>query len=647
MKLSIFSMNRPPEEAPNTPPPSSESRPAEEPKSQPVVVGQFTSIKEIRAHVLDSLFVFGCVLSTLTLAVKLPSIIQNARWLTLALYAATVAVLVFFTFQRQVRYSVRSIIVCLTLYFVGVSILVNEGLYGGGRVFLLALALIATMLSGERSRVGITMLAITTLLVVGGLMVAGLIPAPVLGPDAGNASLASWLMAAFSFAVATVALVFSLGILLQGLEKSQERQYLLMGELRRERAALEQRVQNRTHALERRLGQIRAAAEITRATSRELDLQNLLLQVCELVQERFGLYYVGVFLIEGGEGAGQSGEARYATLAAGSGEAGRRMMAERHRLLVGGDSMIGWATANRQPRIALDTGKEATRFNNPNLPRTRSELALPIMVGSERLPRRKEPAERKDGEPVWGQSRRETTPDSEEWARRLESEPPESGRVLGAMTIQSDQESAFDQDDIIVLQGIADGLANAIENARLFAATQASLEEVSALHRQYLQNVWGETQSVHGELSYSYQAAAAAPGSDAPQDAQPAGDQALHVPIRLRDQVIGSLVLEPGENSAGWTAAQRQLVEAVTAQAALALENARLLEETRRRAEQERATSEITSKLWTTSDLDNILRTVLKELAGSLNASEGWVEIWPGGESAAPARITEAGDVDN
>jgi len=215
------------------------------------------------------------------------------------------------------------------------------------------------------------------------------------------------------------------------------------------------------------------------------------------------------------------------------------------------------------------------------------------------------------------------------------------------MTIQSDQESAFDQDDIIVLQGIADGLANAIENARLFAATQASLEEVSALHRQYLQNVWGETQSVHGELSYSYQAAAAAPGSDAPQDAQPAGDQALHVPIRLRDQVIGSLVLEPGENSAGWTAAQRQLVEAVTAQAALALENARLLEETRRRAEQERATSEITSKLWTTSDLDNILRTVLKELAGSLNASEGWVEIWPGGESAAPARITEAGDVDN
>jgi len=225
--------------------------------------------------------------------------------------------------------------------------------------------LIATMLSGERSRVGITMLAITTLLVVGGLMVAGLIPAPVLGPDAGNASLASWLMAAFSFAVATVALVFSLGILLQGLEKSQERQYLLMGELRRERAALEQRVQNRTHALERRLGQIRAAAEITRATSRELDLQNLLLQVCELVQERFGLYYVGVFLIEGGEGAGQSGEARYATLAAGSGEAGRRMMAERHRLLVGGDSMIGWATANRQPRIALTPAKRPHASTTP------------------------------------------------------------------------------------------------------------------------------------------------------------------------------------------------------------------------------------------------------------------------------------------
>jgi len=637
MKLSIFSMNRPPEEAPGAPPAGSRNEPPEEPKTQPGVGGQsFVSIQDMRSQVLDSIFVFGSALSSLTLLVKLPQIIQNARWITLGIYIATIAALVFFTFQRGVRYRVRSVIVCLTLYVVGLSILMNEGLYGGGRIFLLSLAMLATMLGGERERIGITMLTIATVIMVGALMVAGLIPVPVLAPNAGNGSLASWLTAGVSFALATITLVYSLGILLHGLEKSQQSQYALMGELRRERAVLEQRVQTRTESLERRLGQIRAAAEITRTISRELDLQTLLQQVCELVQERFGLYYVGIFLIEGNDGPNRPGEARYATLAAGSGEPGRLMMTERHRLLVGGDSMIGWATANRQARIALDTGKEATRFNNPHLPRTRSELALPIIVGTERSNRHKGPAEKEDG-PVWGQPRPEAPHGTNDWARRLENAPAE-GRVLGAMTIQSDQEGAFDQDDILVLQGIADGLANAIENARLFAATQTNLENVSSLHRQYLRNVWSETQRVHGKrLSYSYQTAAPAPADDG---------QSLHVPIRLRDQIIGNLVLEPGENSTGWTAGQQQLVETVTAQAALALENARLLEETRQRAEQERVTSEITSKLWTTSDLDNILRTVLKELTGSLNAAEGWVEIWPEGENAAPARIEEAGDVD-
>ena len=140
------------------------------------------------------------------------------------------------------------------------------------------------------------------------------------------------------------------------------------------------------------------------------------------------------------------------------------MVAAGHRLKVGGDSMIGWAAANLQPRIALDINREdgltsVVRFNNPYLPDTRSELALPIISKQ---------------------------------------------AVLGALTIQSTIEAAFDQDDITVLQSIASSLANAIENARLFAQIQTNLNEISILHRQYLRREWIQVLETQGPQEYCF-----------------------------------------------------------------------------------------------------------------------------------------------
>lgn len=109
--------------------------------------------------------------------------------------------------------------------------------------------------------------------------------------------------------------------------------------------------------------------------------------------------------------------------------------------------MIGWCIANHQARIALDVGDEAVRFNNPYLPNTRSELALPILSRA---------------------------------------------TVVGALTVQSALAKAFDQNDIIVLQGIADGLAAAIENTHLVAELQQNLDELRSLNRDYLNQAWSE-----------------------------------------------------------------------------------------------------------------------------------------------------------
>jgi PAS domain S-box-containing protein len=181
--------------------------------------------------------------------------------------------------------------------------------------------------------------------------------------------------------------------------------------------------------LERRSIQLQTAAEVSRAASSILKPNELIQQAVNLVRERFDLYYVGLFLVD------ETGE--WAVLRAGTGEAGRVQLDQSHRLETGGDSMIGWCVAHAQARISQDVAGEATRFVNPLLPETRSEMALPLSS---------------------------------------------RGRVIGAMTIQSTSEEAFSEDDISVLQTMADQLANAIDNARLFEERSQRAQELAALN---------------------------------------------------------------------------------------------------------------------------------------------------------------------
>lgn len=170
---------------------------------------------------------------------------------------------------------------------------------------------------------------------------------------------------------------------------------------------------------QRRAEQLATAAEVSQTSISVLNPDELMVQVVELIRERFGLYYAALFLIDEG---GQWAVLRHAT-----GEAGRTLLERKHRLEVGGSSMVGWTTSNRKARIALDVGAEAVRFVNPLLPATRSEMALPLVVGEQ---------------------------------------------VLGALDVQSTQANAFSEADIAILQSMADQIAIAIRNAQLITTTQ-------------------------------------------------------------------------------------------------------------------------------------------------------------------------------
>lgn len=318
-------------------------------------------------------------------------------------------------------------------------------------------------------------------------------------------------------------------------------------------SSLETQVKERT-------AQLRATVQVSRAASAILDTDELIEQAVNLIAKEFGYYYVALFLCDS---SGKWAELKNAT-----GDAGRVLRENKHRLEIGGRNMVGSAISAREAKVVLDTGAGAVRFDNPLLPYTRSEIALPLIAGD---------------------------------------------RVLGALDAQSTRESEFDPEDIETLQTMANQVAIALENARLYQEAQRNLQDMRAIQRQYLLTSWHDLAEEKGDLSYE---------NGELEDDRPV--QGINFPITLRDQVIGQINLT-GE--AEWTPEEKSMIEAIASQAALALENARLVEESQLAAHHERLVADITGKVWASTTIDGILQTAVKELGRALNASEAVVEL--------------------
>lgn len=306
--------------------------------------------------------------------------------------------------------------------------------------------------------------------------------------------------------------------------------------------------------------------------------------VVELLHEKLGLYYVGLFLSDETEQA--------AVLSSGAGHLGRRAVAPGHRVRLSPAQPVGWCILNAQPRLASD-GRQLT----PLIPQAQSELALPL------------------------RSR---------------------GLVLGALSLQSADRDFFSQDDIPALQAMADSIAIAIDNARIFAETRAKLQELEELQRRQTDTAWARFLSAYGAPFYERTRPDLPPlGEAMPSEVEQAmvsrdividtgngsGPATLVVPISLREVAIGALGLQKSDRQREWSADEIALIETIADQMALAIENARLLEETRRLAERERLISEITARIRASAQVETILRTAAAELGRALRASEGVVQL--------------------
>jgi GAF domain-containing protein len=539
------------------------------------------TLRQWREQVLNGLLRGALIFATLALVGGIINALQAQRLDLLVTYLMAYTVLILATFVRRVSFALRAGALLGLLYGLGALGLSESGLSGDGRVFLLTFVVITAILFDMRRSIGALVFSLLTMATVAGLLITGQWEISI-QTLANSTDPTAWFSGSVVNLLLSVVVVIPVVYLIRGLDRSLVASQDMVRELQTQQAQLEQLVQERTADLERRAAYLQASAEVGYTAASILDTDQLICQVVELMRERFDLCYVGAFRVDA------SGE--WAVLQAASGE-----VECDHRIKIG-EGVIGWSIANAETRVALRAEADTVQWATPKLPPVRSEAALPL------------------------RSR---------------------GRVLGALTVQSVQPDAFDQDLLTALQTMVDQVAVALDNARLFAESEAALEATRHAYGELSQRAWSELLRTSTDWGYCYEHQIVTParGGWPPEMRQAllsgqsvqrnsAQGLTLEVPLKIRDQTIGVLSFHKESASETWTTEEITLLETLTGQLEQALESARLYQATQRRAERERLVGAITTRMRETLDIDTVLQTAVHEIRETLGLTEA--EVWMG-----------------
>lgn len=480
-------------------------------------------------------------------------------------YSVVYGILLIVTFA-PIPYSVKATTLIVAGYFVGTNAIIQYGPWSGTIVYYLGITLFASLLFDKQMDRWVFVLNITTIASIGTLNLLGQIK--LVRSDLPQPLLSDWLSYSADYIVFAIALTWAFNLLKKEFQSVANQFQSALTFLSKDRAELETRVNERTTGYIKKTEQLRAATYIARQTADIQDLEAILNLVVNLVTDQFGYYHAGIFLTNESQ--------TDVVLQAASSEGGKRMVERGHSFQIGAKSIVGYSSSQKKPRIALDVGSDAVFFNNPDLPNTRSEMALPLLIHD---------------------------------------------KVLGILDIQSDQAQAFSDDDIDVLQILADQIAVAIENMRLLEDAQTALMQVEMLTTVRTRDAWRQKVK-ESEFSYTYTPLGMRPGKMSKESTE----KALRVPIILRGQMIGSISLAR-KNNAPWNDVDIHMVNEVANQAGLAVDNVRLVEEATERARQEQTVGELAARFSQSSDIDSLLQMAAREIGQVADVAEVSVYI--------------------
>ena len=514
--------------------------------------------------------------------------VYRQYWIIPLYWVAYSLVVVLFLWKRA-PYTLRAGVIVVLVYVLGFTQLLEDGVGGSAQAFLLTVPFLAGVFWGRRVSIPTLLLVAMTMAGFGLVFSFGLLVIP---ENPTTAEPSRWIAGTLVLLLMGVLMIVSLDYLISRLTSALGESRLLVQALEEQRGQLEEQVAERTADLASRSAQLEAAAQVAREAAGIRDVEQLLEETVNLVSERFGFYHTGLFLLD------PAGE--YAVLRAASSDGGRRMLARGHRLRGGQEGIVGHVTNTKRARVALDVGEDAVFFDNPDLPMTRSEAALPLVVGEE---------------------------------------------ILGVLDVQSTEREAFGEADLTVLQTLADQVAIAISNARLVRRVQESLEIERRAYGQMSMEAWrnlirsgigpGERYDPQRLLQDRGQWREMQAGMEGlPVAGQDGPGPAMAIPLKVRGQVIGVLDAYKPSGTSDWSDDEVALFQALVDQLGVALDGARLYQDAQRRATQDRILGEVAMRMRETLDMDAVVRTAVREIGEALGIAEVEVRMGVGSDGA-------------
>ncbi len=428
-----------------------------------------------------------------------------------------------------------------------------------GYIFII---LMAGLLIDEEAAIVIAILSATLTLAIYFLEQQGVVQYTIR-----EGSFTDWLQFVIMLVLTVLPLRFSIRSIAEGFERARQDEEILR-ERNLELEAIRSNLVKRTEELEHRTHYLEATAEVAKEAASILDFNELAREVVYLISDRFGFYHAGLFLVD------ERGE--WATLQAASSQGGQNMLARGHRLRVGEEGIVGYVTGRGEARVALDVGEDAVYFDNPDMPETRSEMALPLMA---------------------------------------------RGEIIGALDVQSKKPEAFSDEDVTVLQTMAAQIAMAITNARLFQQVQESLDAERRAFGQISREDWQRIIQSRSRFGYRYEQGDIYPINE-PTTLHAEEDlPQIEIPIRVRGRVIGTINAHKAKPDESWSDEENKMMTTLAQQMGEALESARLYENTQQRAAREQLARQVSEEMQQATNIDALVQNTLQQLRNALSAS--------------------------
>jgi len=467
----------------------------------------------------------------------------------------------------RVNYSMRAFTLLFMVFTVGVNSILAWGPWLDGSVFFIAFIVLSALLFDQRVDIIALAVSIFTFLLIGTLEQLGIYQ--FMSPDVPVTGLIDWAAYTIDFSIISIILVIAISQLKKEFSHLAQSMQNTFQTLTTERAQLEDRVRERTDELASRAVQLRSSASVSRTIAEIQDVSNLMETATKLTSEQFGYYQVGLYLLDERK--------KTAFLQSASSATGKELIGQGFRVEPDRLNPINQVVEYNRPYITSDMDNP-NFVRDANFPLTRSRMILPLTVRND---------------------------------------------VIGILDMHSDQPRSFNMQDAEVLQTLADLVAISIDNVRLINETKNLVRQLEANTSAQTQETWTKFTRRH-KPAYQYTPAGVRPVFVSKHDDDKEG---MRIPLVLHGQNIGNILLKRKGASASWSERERILVEKVADQVALALENNRLVDETRKSAFRDQIIANVSARVRENLEVESVLRTATTELRRVFDLKEAEISI--------------------